>query len=250
MIRFAKTITGNRIFIDNTNDTDVYYCEECNSKLVAKKGNYRKHHFAHKIDEKSNAYQKACANKNSKEYEMSEWHKNYQNRFPLEIQEYVLKNDKGEMCRADVYLEKIKTVIEFQHSFISNKDFERRNKFYNGLGIKVIWLFDFNSLAYGKLKWVHPDNYNSFVKEQINSAKVKWNEKQDAYYIDKETYINMFGYWKAQDNRNVKVHFVQTIKEYEFFKEIRMVAGKFDNSYPTLLLFVANSNIFEQSHNI
>ena len=69
---------------------------------------------------------------------MSEWHYQWQNQFPLINQENVFTLN-GRTHRADVFINK--TVIEFQHSPISKNEFEDRNRFYNGLGFYVIWIF-------------------------------------------------------------------------------------------------------------
>jgi competence CoiA-like predicted nuclease len=62
-------------------------------------------------------------------YDMTEWHKNWQKAFPIECNEVYLENN-GEVHRADVLIEKRKVVIEFQHSPMSGEEFEKRNAFY------------------------------------------------------------------------------------------------------------------------
>ena len=55
--------------------------------------------------------------------------------------------------RADVFIKEKNLVIEFQHSQISNEDFNARNEFYNRCGYNIIWVFD------GDKKIKKPDNY-------------------------------------------------------------------------------------------
>ena len=96
---------GKRVHIDDANKTEKYYCPSCKSELILKRGEERIHHFAHrKCDE--------C--KDSWHYDMTDWHYQWQNRFPPECQE-VVKNHNGETHRADVLIEEFKTVFEFQH---------------------------------------------------------------------------------------------------------------------------------------
>lgn len=103
---------------------------------------------------------------------MSEWHLEWQERFPEENREIVLENN-GEKHRADVLINN--TVIEFQHSSLSSYEFDRRNQFYLSLGYNVIWIFDVANLydtgsisllnnSETKYKWRRPyktfDNFN------------------------------------------------------------------------------------------
>ena len=129
---FANDNNGNRVSIDKIIVGEKYYCPLCNNELTAKMGDIRIHHFAHK---------KGLACHDTWHYDMSEWHKNWQSRFPEECQEIVRELD-GKKHRADVLLEDIKTVIEFQHSKINGAEFCDRNNFYKALGYKVVWLFD------------------------------------------------------------------------------------------------------------
>ena len=73
--------------------------------------------------------------------DMSEWHISWQKRFPEDCREVVLENN-GEKHRADIFLEEYKTVIEIQHSPISQDEFNRRNQFYTECGFFLIWIFD------------------------------------------------------------------------------------------------------------
>ena len=91
---------GKRVHIDDANKTEKYYCPSCKSELILKRGEERIHHFAHrKCDE--------C--KDSWHYDMTDWHYQWQNRFPPECQE-VVKNHNGETHRADVLIDHIEKV--------------------------------------------------------------------------------------------------------------------------------------------
>lgn len=132
-MRFAVDKDNNRIHIDQTHANDDYFCPSCGEKLVMKKGKIRTHHFSHPSHS-------ICTD--SWHYDMSEWHTRWQDRFPLETQE-ISKSKDGKKHRADVLLEKEKIVFEFQHSSLEPEEFDDRNSFYNSLGYKVIWIFDF-----------------------------------------------------------------------------------------------------------
>ena len=121
-----------RVHISNTKKEEIYYCPICNEEVITRKGSINSHHFAHKNNSK-------CLLNDGWHYDMSDWHYDWQNQFPIENQEVVF-NFNGKMHRADVFIND--TVIEFQHSPITEKEFNDRNKFYNNLGYKVIWIFD------------------------------------------------------------------------------------------------------------
>lgn len=129
---FALDKDGNRIHISDAIAIEEYYCPVCGASLIQRKGEVRQHHFAHRTD-------CICTDSWAGQYDMSEWHYGWQEKFPAECREVVCYNS-SEKHRADVLIGK--TVIEFQHSPLSTTDFARRNNFYRSLGYKVIWLFD------------------------------------------------------------------------------------------------------------
>lgn len=122
----------NRIFIDDAVLKREYYCPSCGSPLLQRKGRVRKHHFSHQPNY-------ICTDSWEREYDMSAWHYEWQNRFPENNQEVLLAWGDTKH-RADVLIGR--TVIEFQHSSMSSTQFNNRNNFYQSLGYKVIWVFD------------------------------------------------------------------------------------------------------------
>ena len=204
-MRFANDKNKSRVFIDSTISSEKYYCPVCNEELIEKKGNKRIHHFAHK---------RGSSCHDTWHYDMSEWHVNWQNRFPIDCQE-VVKEYNGEKHRADVLLESIKTVIEFQHSTINGKEFCKRNNFYKSLGYKVVWVFDvsgtiddekinfyrhnefellYNKSAFKEFTY-YDDNVSLFFQieslAEENETIIEFNElidnsKKTGYYIDVE----------------------------------------------------------------
>lgn len=124
-----------RVSIRNASSIEKYYCPLCNEELIQKKGTIRCHHFAHKSGG-------ACSE--FKYYDTSEWHLNWQNKFPIESQEVIKIDENGKKHIADILVGNI--VIEFQHSNLPYNEFNDRNKFYNDLGYQVIWVFDGNEI--------------------------------------------------------------------------------------------------------
>lgn len=161
---FALDKDGNRVYIDDSVVKNDYFCPCCGEKLVLKKGNIRRPHYSHQANTECHDLWR---------YDMSDWHYNWQNYFPKDCQEIVkIFGDKKH--RADVLIEKNKTVIEFQHSSLDSIEFEDRNNFYTSLGYKVIWIFDldepFKNCSITELenkkdiyKWNHPKStFNHF----------------------------------------------------------------------------------------
>lgn len=152
-----------RIHIENADSSMECYCPCCAERLVQRKGRLRRHHFAHYPGS-------VCSDSWEGQYDMSDWHFDWQNRFPKENQEVILALG-GIRHRADVLIGR--TVVEFQRSNLSAKAFQDRNSFYTNLGCKVIWVFDLTErFASGDLRcegdeknfhWTKPNNaFNTF----------------------------------------------------------------------------------------
>lgn len=160
----ARDINGNRVYADEADKNTEYFCPVCNGKVIPHQGELVVWHYAHKA---------SCID--SWHYDMSDWHKNWQSRFPKEKQEVVMTYN-GKTHRADVCMDNY--VIEFQHSEISYSEIIDRNEFYNKLRYKVIWVFDFAGvyekpggiIGYkeGTYRWQYPNRSITAIKPQNN----------------------------------------------------------------------------------
>ncbi|MBQ4281860.1 MAG: hypothetical protein II753_07170, partial [Spirochaetales bacterium] len=117
---------------------EIYYCRCCDERVSYVSGDLsykygKSPHFRH--------FPNCICSDTWKYYDKTQWHKNWQDCFPIEKQEVILESE-GKKHIADVLIEDQKTVIEFQHSYISSEEFLDRNSFYNSFGYKVIWVFD------------------------------------------------------------------------------------------------------------
>ena len=119
---------GNRIDADTATKGNLYYCPTCHSVLRLRQGEQRRWHFAHETE---------CADK--WHYDMSAWHRQWQERFPVETREVIVKAENV-IHRADILANGI--VTEFQHSPMTEDEFRTRSRFYMSQGYNVIWLFD------------------------------------------------------------------------------------------------------------
>jgi len=183
---FALDNAGNRVHITDAVAKEEYRCPICGSPLIQKKGDLKRYHFAHESDS-------FCADSWMGQYDMSEWHYAWQERFPAKNREVVCCHN-GEIHRADVLIGN--NVIEFQHSSLSPEDFARRNNFYHALGYHVIWLFDCVDAYYHeerieqiegsneKYKWSNPIHTLDAFSPRYDNATVflqMTDETEDIY---------------------------------------------------------------------
>ena len=151
-MEYALTADHHRVHAFDAEKGQEYYCPVCGNQVIPRQGEVNSWHFAHVT---------SCMD--DWKYDMSEWHRGWQSRFPENVREIVVEH-RGECHRADILMGGY--VIEFQHSPISAGEFERRNKFYTRAGYKVIWVFD-ETYAFG-------NEYISSSLDDENKFVWKW----------------------------------------------------------------------------
>lgn len=201
----ALTMDNIKISIEDALPGESYLCPICGNSVMVKAAssdNVRTH-FAHK----RNAL---CSD--SWKHDMSDWHFEWQSKFPIESREVVVENS-GAIHRADVLINN--TVIEFQHSPISGEEFEARNSFYKNCGYSVVWLFD----AADRMKiddcfrlvWKRKTTLFSNMKTPIDALYIQH------YLPESEDNILLI---KPLDPKEVRFHrTVYPIKPDNFLKE-------------------------------
>ena len=97
-------------------------CPGCGSPMVARCGEVRVWHWAHKGRRDCDPWWEP----------ETEWHRNWKNQFPVGWQEFSQRAPDGELHRADVKTE-AGCVIEFQHSYIKPEERRAREAFYRPL---------------------------------------------------------------------------------------------------------------------
>lgn len=103
-------------------------CEICQSVLIAKCGDERIKHWAHKSKIPCDPWWE----------NETEWHKKWKNLFPRDWQEKIHTNSStGEKHIADVKTDK-ELVIEFQYSAIKSDEIKSREAFYKNM----VWVVD------------------------------------------------------------------------------------------------------------
>lgn len=129
---FALNENGNRIRVTSKGQTGK--CPLCSNKVKSRFGKIKIPHWYHSIN-----------NCDSWSEPISEWHLKWQNSFPVNNQEVVLKDNKTrEKHIADILLNN-GVVIEFQNSPISPTEIEERESFYSR-GKGLIWVLNGKNL--------------------------------------------------------------------------------------------------------
>ncbi|MCR5336833.1 MAG: hypothetical protein K6E42_09845 [Synergistes sp.] len=134
---FANDENGQRIYIDDAQKRHMYVCPACNEPVIMKCGEVVSHHFSHKAKKNCDPWYTD---------KMSAWHRKFQNIFPYDAREQIVRSRDNKVFHiADVLFQYKgeKYVIEFQHSPISRKEFNLRSQFYLDLGYNLFWVFDF-----------------------------------------------------------------------------------------------------------
>jgi competence CoiA-like predicted nuclease len=102
-------------------------CPSCGSELVAKCGEVKVHHWAHKGSRTCDPWWE----------NETIWHRSWKGQFPIDWQEVIHFDVNGEKHIADVKTE-YGWVIEFQHSFLNLEERRAREAFYTNL----VWIVD------------------------------------------------------------------------------------------------------------
>lgn len=171
---FALDKNGDRVYAEDGVFSDCV-CPACRMPVIQKKGEYKRHHFAHKRKAS------ACPFENNGDYKnMSEWHIRMQDYFPKEAREHIfLDKQTGTKHIADVYLKEKETVLEFQHSPIKKEEFLARTSFHLNEGRRIVWLFDES--------W--KDNADISTKQYYKNGKlVKNNSKKERGPYSEKSY--------------------------------------------------------------
>ena len=136
-------------------------CPGCLELVVAKCGAQRIHHWAHQSKTNCDSWWEP----------ETEWHRNWKDKFPLEWQECVMRDEKtGELHIADIHTSSGIT-LEFQHSHIDPQEQLSREKFHQNL----TWVVDGTRLKRDYKRFIkEKDNYSTKLKEGV--LQIDWLE--------------------------------------------------------------------------
>ncbi|MDP1727998.1 MAG: competence protein CoiA family protein [Bacteroidota bacterium] len=133
-------------------------CPSCGSELIAKCGEFKINHWAHKGTRTCDPWWEP----------ETEWHRSWKNNYPNEWQEVSLTDENtGEKHIADIRTAH-NLVIEFQHSHIDPEERATREKFYRDM----VWIVDGTRLK---------RDYPRFLKGKKDFRKT---DKQGVYLVD------------------------------------------------------------------
>lgn len=216
---YANTKSGKRVASYVASKNEDYICPACGNTVILKKGKINIEHFAHKN----------LCDCDTFISDMSEWHLKWQEKFPIEnreviikhtftkedsfTQEYGLKINYKYIHRADICVGNY--VVEFQHSNITKEEFMKRNYFYSRAGYKVIWIFDFIDEYLNKKM----ECYDEWSKSNDNGGKFKWSNPP-----------RFMSSISPQKNKTIKLIF-QTAKEEPNIGYLELVTWAIDNGF-------------------
>jgi competence CoiA-like predicted nuclease len=167
-----------------------FYCPCCESKVVAKMGSIKIHHWAHLSSE---IY---CDSR-----PMSEWHLEWQSHFPPEMVEIYVNNKR----RADVLLPN-KMAIEFQNSTISIEDVLARNQHHKD---GIIWVHNYIEQTINK---------QFFNKKEIKKGLYRALWKNPTHLFDRQRIRGEDIYFQFSENTLGKICWVDySTKPYTSF---------------------------------
>lgn len=174
---------GKKISAESAVQGVQYFCPnpDCKCELILKAVNSPgiRTHFAHKRRLDCDSFS----------HDMSDWHLEWQKRFPLENREISVEVD-GVRHRADVLINN--TIIEFQHSPIKAEEIAKRNAFYLASNYNVVWVFD----AEGQLK----NDYG----ESLDPANIRrgtglcWKRAKQQFSLKMDPRVTVYLHYKTE----------------------------------------------------
>jgi competence protein CoiA len=158
--------------------TGICFC--CGSETIAKCGNFKVHHWAHKSKVNCDPWWE----------NEGEWHRKWKNYFPVESQEIIFSQQiTNEKHIADVFINQ--TVIEIQSYSIKEDEARLRETFYNNM----IWIVDgckneFDRVNFGlSIYSPHTEDPALRMLRWHGRSKIfaKWCKSPKPVYIDFRT---------------------------------------------------------------
>jgi competence CoiA-like predicted nuclease len=135
-MKFAKEPSSGKKIIATPKAVGICYC--CQEAMIAKCGDIKIHHWAHKTLQECDHWWENETN----------WHRQWKDRFPIEWQEIVKRDaDIGEKHIADIYNPIKDLVIEFQNSPIKGQEIQAREKYYK----RMLWLLNGAELSFSTM---------------------------------------------------------------------------------------------------
>lgn len=175
---FANDTSQQKVYIDDAERSQAYFCPACGGEMIQKKGPVVAHHFAHAAGKECDSWYAG---------KLSDWHLKMQHQFPKHTREVAIWNkEHTEYHVADVLLQSgsKKCVVEFQHSPIAQSEFLARSHFYIDCGCQIIWVFDFCECKSPKKIYISDAEYDN------NVIRLAWPGKDRIRFLDSIDFAN------------------------------------------------------------
>lgn len=220
-------------------------CPICGKELIAKCGNFKVNHWAHKVKD-------ACDNWWENE---TLWHRKWKNYFPIEMQEKVMFDEtKKEKHIADICTNH-NLIIEFQHSSIKYEEKISRELFYKNL----IWVVDGTRLKSDYQRFVSGKynllcNNNDFAILSCNSSVLPCSWEKNNVPVcfdfsgcdDPRYYIYCFLPYKFDDNiilvRMTKQTFINYVLNNQIVSLLRTLIIEINKNEQNRINLMAKHN--------
>ncbi len=138
-------------------------CPICDEDVIAKCGKIKVWHWAHKNKSDCDSW-----------YEPeSQWHKDWKNKYPKELQEFTMGCHRADIRTRDRW------VIELQNSTISQQDIIDRELYYK----RMIWLINGGTLCKGLR-----------LRKKDGKVTFRWKNPPKSWWVsNKEIYVDLSG---------------------------------------------------------
>ena len=219
-MKYALSSNGNRIEASKGAEG---FCPICKEKLIPRCGMEKSPHWAHR---KSSL----CESWSSTE---TEWHLNWKNQFPEDWQEVLCHND----TIPGIHIADVKTpegtVLEFQHSPISDEDKISREVFYQNM----LWIVDLH-----KRQWISRFSKALYANDRfLNLCCLNAQEIFPSEWLNRNVFV-IFDYKGTTEDNSLDnlICIVPTIGKRQFsyiypLSRERFIKGITDNSVVTEL---------------
>lgn len=210
-------------------------CQACDHPLIAKCGELRVHHWAHKRHLDCDPWWE----------NETEWHRAWKNQFPADWQEIIHRAGDGERHIADV-----KThagwVIEFQHSNIATDERLSREAYYQ----HMIWVVDgtrrTRDIAHFSRAWASGDSRDPFSnKRRISSPEGAllrdWAGSSAHVFVDFGNDRQLWWIFPGSDSKRAYLQYISRAQFVRVHQE-KCVHGtnEFDSLIQNFTAFVAS----------
>lgn len=134
-------------------------CPLCGADVVSKCGYVRIPHWAHKSFHDCDSWSEG----------KTDWHIQWQDKFPKDWQEVIIKKDdlvhRADICIPGEDAASLPTVVEFQHSYLEQSKLNAREEFYPNL----IWVVDASGRKRDRTKFL---KNNSSMKRRDKEGRI------------------------------------------------------------------------------